>query len=184
MDTRKGTCASMPALHVAICWRLGWPVSLACVGPHYVCRYDDGEVVHNIEATDTGRGGVASEPDEDYMERLRLPPIAVSCGSDLRSLTSREMLGAFLGIRARYFVCNGQHKEAEPDVLFARWLFPENRYLFGLQMEQSMAYGFRLLEEGEVGHPFELARRFQQYAYTKAQQDRADCSMTRLDVGW
>ena len=29
MDTRRGTCGNMAALHVALGWRLGWPVSLA-----------------------------------------------------------------------------------------------------------------------------------------------------------
>ena len=53
IDTKEGTCATMPALHVAIGRRLGWPVTLACAKSHYVCRYDDGKVVYNIEATDT-----------------------------------------------------------------------------------------------------------------------------------
>jgi len=35
IDTRKGTCGNMATLHVAIGWRLGWPVSLACVSSHY-----------------------------------------------------------------------------------------------------------------------------------------------------
>ena len=51
MDTRRGTCGNMAALYVAIGWRLGWPVSLACAKSHYLCRYDDGKVQHNIEAT-------------------------------------------------------------------------------------------------------------------------------------
>src|SRR5262249_18466309 len=55
MDTRRGTCANMPTLHVALGWRLGWPVSLACAGWHLLCRYDDGRRTHNIEATNTGR---------------------------------------------------------------------------------------------------------------------------------
>ena len=33
MDRRRGTCANMPTLHVALAWRLGWPVSLASVRP-------------------------------------------------------------------------------------------------------------------------------------------------------
>jgi hypothetical protein len=48
IDTKRGTCGTMPALHVAIGRRLGWPVALACANSHYVCRYDDGEVVYNI----------------------------------------------------------------------------------------------------------------------------------------
>ena len=56
MDTRRGTCGNMAALHVAVAWRLGWPVSLACVRSHLICRYDDGHVTHNIEATQAGSG--------------------------------------------------------------------------------------------------------------------------------
>ena len=59
INTKRGTCATMPALHVAIGRRLGWPVGLACANSHYVCRFDDGQVIYNIEATDTGRGGFA-----------------------------------------------------------------------------------------------------------------------------
>ena len=55
IETRQGTCATMPTLHVALGWRLGWPVSLAVAGWHVLCRYDDGVRTHNIEATRTGR---------------------------------------------------------------------------------------------------------------------------------
>ena len=84
MDRRRGSCASMPTLHVALGWRLGWPVSLACARNHLFCRYDDGEVTHNIEATAFGRGGFRSHPDDYYRQQYRIPQIAVSCGSDLR----------------------------------------------------------------------------------------------------
>ncbi len=61
MDTRRGTCANMAALHVAIGRRLGWPVSLACARSHFICRYDDGKVTHNIETTQAGYGGFKSD---------------------------------------------------------------------------------------------------------------------------
>jgi hypothetical protein len=64
MDRRRGTCGNMAALHVAIGRRLGWPVSLACAKSHFICRYDDGQTTHNIEATRTGEGGFKSDPDE------------------------------------------------------------------------------------------------------------------------
>ena len=71
----------MPALHVALGWRLGWPVSLAWRKNHLFCRYDDGEVTHNIEATAFGRGGFRSHPNHLYRECFDLPEIAASCGS-------------------------------------------------------------------------------------------------------
>ena len=72
IDTKQGTCANMAALHVALGWRLKWPVSLACVGAHLICRYDDGKVTHNIEATKTGDHGFHSHPDEYYLAEHRL----------------------------------------------------------------------------------------------------------------
>ena len=84
MDSRTGTCGNMSALHVAIGWRLNWPVSLATVGTHFICRYDDGKVTHNIEATKTGGGGFHSHPDDYYLKEHRLTARAVRCGSDLR----------------------------------------------------------------------------------------------------
>src|SRR5262249_14831064 len=62
MDTRRGTCGNMAALHVALGWRLRWPVSLACVGSHFICRYDDGRVTYNIEATQAEHGGFQADP--------------------------------------------------------------------------------------------------------------------------
>jgi hypothetical protein len=32
----------MAALHLALGWRLGWPVSLAVVGWHVILRFDNG----------------------------------------------------------------------------------------------------------------------------------------------
>lgn len=51
LDNRRGTCGNMSMVYVALAWRMGWPLRLACVASHYICCYDDGEVVYNIEAT-------------------------------------------------------------------------------------------------------------------------------------
>ena len=60
LDTREGTCGNMAALQLAFGWRLGWPVSLACVNSHFILRFDDGQTTYNIEATQSGQG--ASSP--------------------------------------------------------------------------------------------------------------------------
>jgi hypothetical protein len=99
IDTKQGTCGNMPVLHVAMARRMGWPVSLACAKSHQISRFDDGEVVYNIEATSTRPGSFCSDPDEVYIERYNLPAKAIECGSDLRKLTAREMVGVFLGYR-------------------------------------------------------------------------------------
>jgi hypothetical protein len=157
MDTRRGTCANMAALHVALGWRLNWPVSLACVWSHFVCRYDDGKVRHNIEATKNGRGGFHSHPDKYYMEQHRLPRRAVACGSDLAALSPREMLGTFVGLRARHYSDTGRYRQAEQDYLLARYLFPKNRYLHFCQVMASVQTAAYMFETSERGHPVKLA---------------------------
>jgi hypothetical protein len=163
MDRRRGSCASMPTLHVAIGWRLGWPVSLACAGTHLFCRYDDGEVIHNIEATTFGRGGFRSHPDDCYREQYRIPDIAVSCGSDLRAVTAREMLGLFIAIRAFHHATVHEMREAEVGLLLARHLFPTNRLLYGSQMEASIQCGLRLFDRGEEGHPANVGHKLREW---------------------
>ncbi|MCI0642631.1 MAG: hypothetical protein L0Y72_00265 [Gemmataceae bacterium] len=157
MDSRQGTCANMAALHVTLGWRMRWPVSLACVDSHYICCYHDGKVTHNIEATKTGVGGFQSHPDEYYLRYYRLPNKAVTCGSDLRVLTPREMLGVFVGFRARHYENTNRESLAERDYLLARWLFPNNRLLHFAQFQNSVQYAMSLFEPGERGHPDELA---------------------------
>ncbi len=91
MDTGQGTCGNMAALHVALGWRLGWPVSLACVASHLFCKYDDGEKRYNIETTNNGQGGWQSHPDDYYRKEYGIPDLAVRCGSDLRAVSRRGM---------------------------------------------------------------------------------------------
>jgi hypothetical protein len=153
METKRGTCASMAPLHVVLGWRLGWPVSLACVGSHFVCRYDDGKVTYNIEATQSGHGGFKCDPDDYLIQQYGLPKIAATSGSDLRAITPREMLGVFLGMRARHMRDTGLMAEAEKDYLLARHLFPTNRRLYVDALAVIVPCGLRLFEPGEVGSP-------------------------------
>ena len=157
IDTLRGTCATMPVLHVAIGRRLGWPVSLASAGPHYVCRYDDGKVHYNIEATYTGPGFV-SDSDQDYIKNDGLPQKAVTTGSDFRSLTAREMLGVFVGMRARYYWDTKKYAAADRDYALARVLYPSHRYCFRESVRAFVWRGEQLFEPHEIGHPATMAQ--------------------------
>ena len=157
MDTRRGTCGNMAALHVALGWRLGWPVSLACVRSHYICRYDDGAVTHNVEATQAGYGGFKSDPDQYLIDHYELPPKAITSGSDLRAVTPRELLGIFLGLRGRHMRDTARADEAERDYLLARYLFPSNRKLYMSATVSAVEHSARLFEPGEEGSPQSLA---------------------------
>jgi hypothetical protein len=157
MDTRRGTCGNMAALHVVLGWRLGWPVSLACVRAHFICRYDDGQVTHNIEATQASYGGFKSDPDEYLIKQYELPPKALSSGSDLRAVTPRELLGIFIGFRGRHMRDTGRTDEAERDYLLARHLFPSNRKLYIDATAVAVERSAQLFETGELGSPQSLA---------------------------
>jgi len=55
------------------------------------------------------------------------PPIAITSGSDMTSLTPRETLGVFLQGRAGYWSAHNQFAKAEADLLLATACFPKNR---------------------------------------------------------
>jgi hypothetical protein len=142
MDSRRGTCANMPALHVALAWRLGWPVSLACARWHILCRYDDGQVTHNIEATNNGRGGFHSHPDAYYRQEYGIPEEAVRSGSDLTALRPWQSLGLFVSLRARHFEDVVRLDEARADYELAARLFPNNRRLQAKVAELTTAFRY------------------------------------------
>lgn len=162
MDSRQGTCASLAQLHVVLGRRIGLPVSLACVGSHFICRYDDGERTINIETTNTGSGGFSSQTDQYLLKKHNLPELAQICGSDLRAVSAREMLGIFLGLRARHLENTHQMREAEQDYLFARSLFPQNRQLYIAQHHVSVQCSVNRFGPEEAGHPTELAEWLQE----------------------
>jgi hypothetical protein len=125
MDTRGGTCGNLATLHVALGWRLGWPVSLALAGWHCIVRFDNGEVVWNIEASNT-EGGFRVNPDSFYQKQYNVPQEHVACGSDLTFLKPRQLLGLFFGWRGRYWWDNGEIDRAKGDFLVALDLFPQS----------------------------------------------------------
>jgi len=164
LDTMEGTCGNMSALNVAIAWRLRWPVSLACIGSHFVSRFDDGNRVYNLETTDTGRGGWSAPGDARLIERDSISLSAIECGSDLRALTHREMPGCFVGLRARHFFDLGySHNddqkvlESEQDWLLARSLFPSHRVTYRNQMAVTALRGAECFSSSEIGHPISFA---------------------------
>jgi len=144
-------------MHVAIGQRLGWPVSLASAGSHTVCRFDDGQVVYNLEATRTGEGGFVAGTDAQYAERFNLPPRAIAQGMDLHPMTARQMLAHFIMLRGRHYSDTDRHDLADRDYALARSVLPNNRVLLMSAMDASVRRSLQVFEPGERGHPIELA---------------------------
>jgi hypothetical protein len=126
MDTRRGTCGNMATLHVALGWRLGWPVSLAMAGWHCLLRFDNGQVVWNVEATNT-EGGFRAPPDSFCQKEYRIPQEHIDCGSDLTFLKPRQLLGQFFGSRGRHWWDVQDIDRAERDFQTALTLYPQSR---------------------------------------------------------
>jgi hypothetical protein len=156
IDRQRGTCGSMPALHVAMSRRMGWPVSLACEKGHNFSRFDDGKVIYNVDPSRVQPGTFFEDSDDGFIRRYGLPRKAASCGSDLRSLSAREMLGLFLALRGRYFGDIEDHDRAETSYCLARALFPRHRTTYIACMYHTLVHGRWLFDSGELGHPQSL----------------------------
>jgi hypothetical protein len=127
LDTKRGTCGNMAVLYLCLCWRLGWPVSLALSGWHTLCRYDDDARKINIETTAIGEGGFSTPPDEHYIKADRLSAWDIQSGSDLTALRPRQVLGCFFGARGRYWYDRFDANRARDDYGRASELFPQSR---------------------------------------------------------
>lgn len=93
LDTKKGTCFSLPLLYLAIAQRLGWPVRAVHAPRHMFVRYVDPNLKQqNIETT--GYGGFSS--DQDYIRDFKISPTALKEGVYLKTLTNRELLGTII----------------------------------------------------------------------------------------
>jgi hypothetical protein len=167
IDKKQGTCANMAALHVAMSRKMGWPVSLAVAKSHQLSRFDDGHVIHNIEATATHPGSFCSEDDSFYIKKCGLPKRAIECGSDLRKLTVREMLGVFLALAGRHYMDTDQVEAADAVYPLSRTLFPRYRHAYIAAMLPALNRGKQLFDPDELGHPNSL---FEDLAPTLAPQ--------------
>lgn len=140
---------------------MGWPVSLACERSHYLTRYDDGKQAFNVEAAlpANERGGFCWTDDELQIKLRNVSDKAISSGSDIKALTPRERLGAFIAMRARHFRdMASQYGDrqwlqlAERDCLLACYLFPAYRLAnVELTFLRALLSGDRF-DAAEAGH--------------------------------
>lgn len=166
LDTSLGTCGNMPTLQAAIARRMGWPVALAPVESHTVCRFDDGEVAYNIETTHTDKGGFSAGTEQDYAKEFRLPPCAFTEADTLETMSAREMLAYFISLRGRYYWDTGQWEKADQDHSLARSLLPRHRRLLLASMELSIQRSNQIFNKREPRHPFKV------FAHLRTEEER------------
>jgi hypothetical protein len=129
-DKHAGTCSSLPVLYVAVAQRMGYPVHLAAAKGHFYVRYDDGDEHLNVEATSLGFN---TYPDEHY-RHWPLPTTDAEARQYglLRPLNNREVLGAFLTIRANCLTSMKQFGAAAEAWAQAARLLPHTPALEGI----------------------------------------------------
>ena len=95
---RRGTCSSLPVLYAAVAQRLGYPVDLASTKDHLYLRYEEGTNHLNVDAA--GEGFI-THPDDEYRKwPFPISDEEIKTYGFLKPMSKREILGAFLTIRA------------------------------------------------------------------------------------
>lgn len=93
LDTKHGTCISLPMLYMAVAQRLGLPVYPVEAPDHLFLRDTDPRIsMQNIEATEGG--GYSS--DSAYIRDFKITDKGISSGAYLRTMSYREFLGVLL----------------------------------------------------------------------------------------
>lgn len=112
LDTRLGTCSSMPVLYVAVGRRLGYPLKLVSAKSHLFARWDAG-VGSQFNIEGTNRGLVCH--DDDYYKNWPRPmtPADLASGQYLKSLTPAEELAVFMQIRGICLQVKERFEEAK-----------------------------------------------------------------------
>ncbi len=100
LDTKSGSCTTMPLLYLAIAQRLGYPIYPAAAPQHLFLRYVTPNMeMENIEAT--GGGGYSS--DEHYIKVMDIPEKGIQNGAYLETMTYKQMLGDLITENGTYW---------------------------------------------------------------------------------
>jgi hypothetical protein len=127
IQSRTGSCSSLPVLMVAIGRRCGYPLHLVACKGHLFCRWDDGTERFNIE---TACEGVDSKPDSHY-KRWPHPSTEQEIRDEkyLKNLTPAEELGVFCQIRAACLQENQCYDEAAEAYQQALKALPDSKLI-------------------------------------------------------
>ena len=107
---RHGTCSSLPVLYAAVAQRLGYPVDLAATEEHLYVRYEEGTNHLNVDAT--GEGFNTHSDDEYRKWPHSITDEEIKTYGWLRPMSQKEILGAFLAMRAMNFTSAKKFDEA------------------------------------------------------------------------
>ncbi len=100
LDTKSGSCTTMPLLYLAVAQRLDYPVYPVAAPQHLFLRYVDPQLQQqNIEATSGG----GSPSNQDYTEDMEVPEAGIKSGVYLATMTYRQLLGDLIAENGTYW---------------------------------------------------------------------------------
>ncbi len=103
LDTKSGSCFTMPLLYLALAQRLGYPVYPVSAPQHLFLRYVDPKLaMQNIEAT----GGGGYSPDEAYINDMEIPSKGIETGAYLKTMSYKDLLAELFVENAVYWAKN------------------------------------------------------------------------------
>jgi hypothetical protein len=107
---RMGTCSSMPVFYIALGRRLGYPLKLVATRGHLFMRWDSPTERFDMDAT--GKG--LDRYDDEYYKKwpFSITEQEIQDEGYLKSLSPREEMSVFLGIRAACLAENRFYEEA------------------------------------------------------------------------
>lgn len=109
LDTKSGSCVTMPLLYLALAQRLGYPVYSVSAPQHLFLRYVDPNLeMQNIEAT--SGGGYSS--DADYIVAMEIPNRGIDTGAYLQTMTYKEVLAELFAENTTYWIRNHDYPKA------------------------------------------------------------------------
>ena len=129
LDTKSGSCTTMPLLYLALAQRLSYPIYPVAAPQHLFCRYRLPGGTHlNIEAT---AGGWSS--DEHYIRELEIPAQGLKSGAYMETITYRQLLGDLITENGSLWARQGD---------FVRAI---RYFTIGLQLNPKAAEAYRML---------------------------------------
>lgn len=105
LDTKTGSCITMPMLYLVLADRLNWPIRAVRAPEHFFLRYvADNFKESNIETTSGGK----YVPDERYIQDFSISKEGIENGVYMRTLSKKEYLASVLISNIRLFPENYQ----------------------------------------------------------------------------
>lgn len=103
LETRKGSCSTMPLLFLVLAQRLGYPINPVLLPQHVFLRYSDfPRAQYNLEVTSDGD----IFHDDDYYKKgkdYNLTQLGIDSGSYFKTLTHKEYLSVLFSYSAQFF---------------------------------------------------------------------------------